>query len=131
MVNETPKRTIHNSLCKIYGSATSIAAQIILSDLQDAGHVHREPLEARPVTHPSPGAQADAPSEAESRFQDMFDRVLHLSEVLNDIAEMDPDLADDTGEYANRIHKIAADACDGYGVFKPEVPPPNTTKGEG
>jgi hypothetical protein len=39
---ESPKRIIHNRLCYLYGSATSLAAQMILSDLQDAGYIHKE-----------------------------------------------------------------------------------------
>jgi hypothetical protein len=37
-----PKRVIHNSLCHLYGKATAIAAQIILSSLQDAGYIHKD-----------------------------------------------------------------------------------------
>ena len=38
------KQIIHSRLCQLYDSATSLGAQSILTALQDAGYIHREPL---------------------------------------------------------------------------------------
>ncbi len=41
--DKSAKRIVHNRLCGLYGSATSIAAQSIVADLQAAGYIHPSP----------------------------------------------------------------------------------------
>lgn len=50
---KSAKEIIHARLCGLYGSATSIGAQSILSELQDAGYIHREPP-------PAPAGEVEA-----------------------------------------------------------------------